>query len=290
VEAHGVTATAWTQGRDTTPALVDQPKLTEGSWVRDGGAVIEASFAAALGIGAGDRITLGGRSFRVAGVAVTAASTPYPKVCFAPCWFGAAADAAERNAANRPANGPVRSQAGPPPNAFRPGPTGLVWLTEADARSLVPQRVSLAYVVNLKLADPPGAQAFLRAHLPDGPGAAVVAWQDFLEGHSWLVETKQDALLVGSWLLSLLALASIAVLVGAGWPTSSDASDCSKRSAAHQASSPPCSSPSTSSWPSWRRRLGWRSDGCQLRCSPIPVPGWSAARVRCRSPCQRSGW
>jgi hypothetical protein len=290
VEAYGVTATAWTQGRDTAPALVDQPKLTEGSWVRDGGAVIEASFAAALGIGAGDRITLGGRSFRVAGVAVTAASTPYPKVCFAPCWFGAAADAAERNAANRPANGPVMSQAGPPPNAFRPGPTDLVWLTEADARSLVPQRVSLAYVVNLKLADPPGAQAFVKAHLPDGPGAAVVAWQDILEGHSWLVETKQDALLVGSWLLSLLALASIAVLVGAGWPTSSDASDCSKRSAAHQASSPPCSSPSTSSWPSWRRRLGWRSDGWQLRCSPIPVPGWSAARVRCRSPCQRSGW
>jgi predicted lysophospholipase L1 biosynthesis ABC-type transport system permease subunit len=83
VEAHGVTATAWTQGRDTAPALVDQPKLTEGSWVRDGGAVIEASFAAALGIGAGDRITLGGRSFRIAGVAVTAASTPYRR-CASP--------------------------------------------------------------------------------------------------------------------------------------------------------------------------------------------------------------
>src|SRR6266511_2566017 len=121
VEANGVTATAWTQGRDTSAAPVDQPKLTEGSWVRDGGAVIEASFATALGIGAGDRITLGGRSFHVAGVAVTAASTPYPKVCFAPCWFGVAADAAERNAANRSVNGPVRSQAGPPPNAFRPG-------------------------------------------------------------------------------------------------------------------------------------------------------------------------
>jgi len=215
VEANGVTATAWTQGRDTSAAPVDQPKLTEGSWVRDGGAVIEASFATALGIGAGDRITLGGRSFHVAGVAVTAASTPYPKVCFAPCWFGVAADAAERNAANRSVNGPVRSQAGPPPNAFRPGPTGLVWLTEADARSLGTQAPSLAYVVYLKLADPAGAQAFVNAHLPASmTEPLLVPWQDVLAGHDKLFENKRDALLVGSWLLGLLALASIAVLVG----------------------------------------------------------------------------
>jgi ABC-type lipoprotein release transport system permease subunit len=215
VNAHGVSATAWAQGRDTTPAPVDQPKLTEGSWVRDGGVVVEASFADALGIGAGDSITLDGRSFWVVGVAATAASTPYPNVCFAPCWFGAAANAAERNAANPPANGPVRSQAGPPANAFRPGPTGLVWLTEADARGLVPQPESLAYVVNLTLAVPARAQAFVKAHLPDDPEApAVAAWQDILAGHDQVFENKQDALLVGSWLLGLLALASIAVLVG----------------------------------------------------------------------------
>ncbi|HYU60953.1 MAG TPA: ABC transporter permease [Solirubrobacterales bacterium] len=216
VEANGVAATAWTQGRDTAPALVDQPKLTQGSWVRDGGAVIEASFADALGIGAGDRIALDGRSFRVAGVAVTAASTPYPKVCFAPCWFGAAANAAERNAANRSVKGPVRSQAGPHANAFRPGPTGLVWLTEADARSLVTQVESLAYVLNLKLPNPAGAPAFVNAHLPDGVNAPLlVPWQDILAGHDKLFENEQDALLVGSWLLGLLALATIAVLVGA---------------------------------------------------------------------------
>jgi putative ABC transport system permease protein len=215
VKAHGVSATSWAQGRDTSAAPIDQPKLTEGSWVEDGGAVIEASFADALGIDAGDSITLDGRSFRVDGVAVTAASTPYPNVCFAPCWVGAAADAAEGNAANRPANRPVRPQVGPPANEFRAGPTGLVWLTEADARSLVPQPESLAYVVNLKLADPAEARAFVRAHLPGDPEAPVVlAWQDILAGHEQVFENKQDALLVGSWLLGMLALATIAVLVG----------------------------------------------------------------------------
>jgi putative ABC transport system permease protein len=73
MKANGFTATTWTQGRDTSRATVDQPKLTEGSWVRDGAVVVEASFADALGIHAGDSITLNGRSFRVAGIAVTAA-------------------------------------------------------------------------------------------------------------------------------------------------------------------------------------------------------------------------
>ena len=54
--AHGINATASAQGRGTAPAPVDQPKLTEGNWVRDGGVVLEASFADALGIGAGDSI------------------------------------------------------------------------------------------------------------------------------------------------------------------------------------------------------------------------------------------
>jgi putative ABC transport system permease protein len=218
VRANGITARAWAQGRDTTAAPVDQPKLTEGSWVRNGGAVLEASFADALGIGAGDSITMDGRSFRVVGVAVTAASGPYPKVCFAPCWFGAAASAAERaerNEPNRTFNGLTRSQAGPPPNTFRIGPTGLLWLSEADVRSLVPQVASLAYVVNLTLADPAGAPAFVGARTQDVIDAPrLVTWQDILAGHDKNFENTQDAMFVGSWLLGLLALASIAVLVG----------------------------------------------------------------------------
>jgi ABC-type lipoprotein release transport system permease subunit len=155
-----------------------------------------------------------GRSFRVVGVAVTAASGPYPKVCFAPCWFGAAAEAAERNAPKLPVNGPARSPAGPPANAFFIGPTGLLWLSEADVRSLVPQVTSLAYVVNLKLADPAGAPAFVSAHQESVDAPRLVTWQDILAGHDKTFENTQDAMFVGSWLLGLLALASIAVLVG----------------------------------------------------------------------------
>jgi putative ABC transport system permease protein len=217
MKAQGVTATAYAQGRDTAPASVDQPKLTEGSWVRNGGVVVEASFANALGLHAGDSITLDGRSFRVVGVAVTAANGPYPKVCYAPCWFGAAAEAAER-AAKASGKGPPRSQARPPANAFGRfglGPAGLVWLTEADVISLVSKVESLAYVLNLKLADPAAAPAFVSAHSRESVDAPRLAtWQDILAGHDKTFENKQDALLVGSWLLSLLALASIAVLVG----------------------------------------------------------------------------
>jgi putative ABC transport system permease protein len=218
LKAHGVTATAWTQGRDTAPAAVDQPKLTEGSWVRGGGAVVEASFADALDIGAGDSFTLDGRSFRVIGVAVTAAAGPYPKVCFAPCWFGAAAEAAEAaEGASRgedTGSGP-RVQGSPPTYAFRAGPAGLVWLTEADVRSLAQGAESLAYVLNLKLVDPARAPAFVNAHSRANVEAPRLAtWQDIRAGHDKIFENKQDTLLVGSWLLSLLALATIAVLVG----------------------------------------------------------------------------
>jgi ABC-type lipoprotein release transport system permease subunit len=214
VKAHGITASAWAQGRDSAPASVDQPKLTQGSWINDGGVVVEASFADALGVSVGDRITLDRRSFRVAGVAVTAAMSPYPKTCFSPCWFGAAAEAAERRDRNGGVTGPPPSQAGPPANEFPIGASGLVWLIEADVRSLVPSE-SFAYVVNLKLADPATAPAFVNAHLSDGvDGPLLVTWRDILAGHDKIFENKQDALLVGSWLLGLLALATIAVLVG----------------------------------------------------------------------------
>jgi predicted lysophospholipase L1 biosynthesis ABC-type transport system permease subunit len=45
---------------------VDQPELTQGGWVEDGGVVVEAAFADVLDVGAGDQVTLNGRSFRVA--------------------------------------------------------------------------------------------------------------------------------------------------------------------------------------------------------------------------------
>jgi putative ABC transport system permease protein len=202
MEAHGRTADVQAVGRDPAPASIDQPDLTQGSWVRDGGAVVEAAFTDALGVRVGDPITLNGRSFQVVGAAVTAAMPPYPDVsCLVPCWVGAPADASEQI-------GPAQS----PGMAHDPG---LVWLTQADARSLAPRAESLSYVVNLKLADPAGAQAFVDAHEPDGFGAPrLESWQHILEQASHLVRNAQRVLVTGGWLLGLLAVATVVVLVG----------------------------------------------------------------------------
>ncbi|WP_283135872.1 ABC transporter permease [Rhizohabitans arisaemae] len=212
LEAGGVTVRVWAQGRHTSPADVDQPKVTEGNWVRDGGAVLEAGLAQALGASAGDRITLGGRSFQVAGVAVTAAMPPYPKVCYSPCRYGAAA----QNAPPPPIESlPPTSKAGPPPGAFWMGASGLIWLSEADAQSFAKQTQSLGYLVNLKLADPAGAATFVRGHFQNLVTAPSLAtWQDVFDGHMWLIEAQRTALMGGTWLLGLIALGSIAVLVG----------------------------------------------------------------------------
>ena len=50
--------------------------------MRPGGVVLERTFADALGVGVGDRVTLNGRPFTVAGIAVTAANPPYPNLCY----------------------------------------------------------------------------------------------------------------------------------------------------------------------------------------------------------------
>ena len=72
LRANGRTVDAQAVGRDTGRSTIDRPMLTQGSWVRGDGAVIEAAFADALGVGAGDAIAVNGRSFDVVGVAVTA--------------------------------------------------------------------------------------------------------------------------------------------------------------------------------------------------------------------------
>ena len=57
LEADGVTTEVWAEGRDPDRGLVDQPRLTQGSWVEDGGVVVEAAFADALDVDAGDQVT-----------------------------------------------------------------------------------------------------------------------------------------------------------------------------------------------------------------------------------------
>lgn len=209
LQASGRTSDVEIIGRDTAAASVDQPKVTSGAWVGDGGVVVEAAFAKSLGVHVGDAVTLAGRPFTVVGIAVSAASAPYPATdCFVAAGCARGASAAELATL---------------PQGLLQKP-GLVWLTQADVRGLVADPGSLSYLMNLKLADPNHAQAFADAKLasgPDGngppqgpPGPRLKSWNEILADATELAADSQIILMIGAWLLGLLAVASLAVLVG----------------------------------------------------------------------------
>jgi ABC-type lipoprotein release transport system permease subunit len=216
LDAGGTVSGVWVQARDPGEAAVDQPEVIEGSWVEDGGAVVEAGFADALGVGEGDRITLLGRELRVAGTAVTAATRPYPDVCVGFCPDVVHAPGDENPFAIVPGELDPDAEAVPlevPP--LMPGQHGLVWLTRADAAALGPSEESLSYVVNLRLADPSAVQEFVEEHPATTAGAPVLdSWLGISEGHHALMEDQQLGLQTGAWLLALLAVSSVAVLMG----------------------------------------------------------------------------
>jgi len=194
LEASGRTSDVQVEGRDAAIATVDQPEVTQGNWVSDGGVVLEAAFASSLEVSVGDSITLGGKSFKVAGVAVTAATAPYPgSTCLVNtgCINGAIPKGRDL------------------PATFLRNP-GLVWLTKADVWSLAPAPDSISYVLNLKLADPEQAEAFANS----GAMMAMQSWQSILADATEVAADSQILLLIGAWLLGLLAVASLSVLVG----------------------------------------------------------------------------
>jgi ABC-type lipoprotein release transport system permease subunit len=184
LRAHGQVDAVVAEGRTTAPAAADQPKVTQGSWARPGGVVVERTFAAALGIHVGDRVTLNGRGFPVIGIAATAAVPMYPNVGFLD--FGT-------------------------PQYRNPG---LVWLTESDAQSLATTAQPLMYLANVKLAHPDRADAFAAPYQNSPNGPLVVSWNGISGQDALQVKNNQQILLIGSSLLALLALASVAVLVG----------------------------------------------------------------------------
>jgi putative ABC transport system permease protein len=190
LRAHGITQPVEAEGRDTAPASVDQPKVTEGSWVRSGAVVIERTFANALGVRVGDRVTLNGKSFQVAGIAVTAAIPAYPNVCSAVCDFNETQYQATLTDA------------------------GLLWLTESDARSLGTSAEPLSYRLNLTLKDPADARSFADTYAPASGQPSLIARQDISQQDGLVVADEQQVLSTGGWLLGLLAIASVAVLAG----------------------------------------------------------------------------
>jgi putative ABC transport system permease protein len=208
LHVNGRTAGAQAEGRTQAPAAVDQPELTAGSWVRPGGVVIERTFAEALGVSVGDRLTLNGQSFTVAGIAVSAAVAPYPNICYSGCALTGYLQGYGIGAKD----------------------IGLVWMTEAAVTKLTSAADPLAnYVLDLKLRDPDQAQAFANrytTHGPPGPHFSTPqdnpivrdltfdTWQNLASSYGLLVTDEQSVLVPGAVLLCLLALASVAVLVG----------------------------------------------------------------------------
>jgi putative ABC transport system permease protein len=187
---HGLTDAVAAEGRAGAPMSVEQPEVLAGTWVRPGGIVLERSFAAALGVGVGDRVTLDGRSFLVVGIAVTAAVVPYPNMC-SPA-YGCLVDL-------------------PGPNTFHPG---LAWVTEPAARSLSSAQAPPSYLLNLDLKDPATAQAFAAEHQLQAANSLVLPWQTLQAGYGLEVQAEETVLSVGAWLAGLLAIASVAVLAG----------------------------------------------------------------------------
>lgn len=184
-------AAAMIEGRSQSPVSVDQPQLTQGIWLKPGAVVLERAFADVLGVGAGDRIDLNGRSFEVAGVAVTAAVPPYPHICFLGCNLGPAL-----------------------PNTL----PGLVWTTEADAKSLVTSDEPLSYQLNLRLGNPDNANGFAANYGGQNPSNSqaprLYSWQSLRNEDSAAISNDRRVLLAGSSVLGLLALATVVVLVG----------------------------------------------------------------------------
>jgi putative ABC transport system permease protein len=74
----------------------------------------------------------------------------------------------------------------------------------------------MSYVMNLKLADPDEAEAFVAANSGDhsGPMMYMQTWKNILADATELAKDSQILLLIGAWLLGLLAVASLSVLVG----------------------------------------------------------------------------
>ncbi|MET8908915.1 FtsX-like permease family protein [Micromonospora sp. NPDC004551] len=178
--AHGRTVPAVIQGRDNAPAALDRPAVTAGTWVRPGGVVVEPAFADALGVRIGETVDIGGHPLRVVGTAVTAARAVYPHADW-------------------------RYDSGSPLTQF----AGLVWVNRSQIGALAGTR-PLSYTLNLKYADPRASTSFVHKSID---GIEYTSWVEIADADGKLVRQARLALLVGSWLLTALAVVGVANIV-----------------------------------------------------------------------------
>lgn len=180
---NGDNVVAVVEGRTEAFAPIDQPEVTAGSWVRPGGVVIERSFAQALGVRVGDRISLSGHAFPVIGIAVTAAVALFPF------------------AESTPQGGGPSSLA------------GAIWMTEADVQALASPQLPLSYEENLKLADPDDAAAIQATARSRELNTDLASWTAVAGQDDVLLRNTGETLIVGGWLLGILAFAAVAALL-----------------------------------------------------------------------------
>lgn len=215
----GRVADVWAEGRTTTPAAIDQPLVTAGQWVRPGGIVIERSFADALGVSPGDRVTVNDRSFVVVGIAVTAAQAAYPNLCNGTTLGSSPQTSQFSNACPFPSfQIPFISLPGGRRLASS-DEVGQIWMTRADAIGLTSKSNPLTtYSLYLTLTNPDHAQAFVyervKSRVTSSTAPLFSTWEGLESEDAILVKDGRGVIEPGAVLLALLAIASVVVLMG----------------------------------------------------------------------------
>ncbi|HEX3214074.1 MAG TPA: ABC transporter permease, partial [Actinomycetota bacterium] len=181
IQIGGGTEDLTAEVRDPGPYQVDQPLVTSGAWIGDGGGVVlESGLAATLRAGAGDTVTIQGRPFPVRGVAQTVSRGRFPL--------------------SRPAQ---------------------VWVTPETARQLRDLGMTEEGLeLQLHLADPAQAAAFVAAHqsLAEVPSSSSVVpyletWQQRrAESHSD-IDIVAGTLFAAGALIAILTIATASVLI-----------------------------------------------------------------------------
>jgi putative ABC transport system permease protein len=167
--------------RGPGPSPVDQPLVTAGRWLGDGGGVVlEGGLASVLGAAPGDTVTIQGRPFPVRGVAMTVSRGRFPL--------------------SRPAQ---------------------VWVTPEVARQLRGLGMTEeGFELQLRLADPDAADAFVAAHGAldaTDPSSSVVSYMETwrqrrADSHADL-DILAGTLFAAGTLIAVLTVATAAVLI-----------------------------------------------------------------------------
>jgi putative ABC transport system permease protein len=167
--------------RDPGPYEVDQPLVTSGRWLGEGGGVVlESGLAATLHAGPGDTVTIQGRPFPVRGVAATVSRGRFPL--------------------SRPAQ---------------------VWVTPETARQLRDLGMTEeGFELQFRLADPGDAAGFVAAHRSleaTDPSSSVISyletWQQRRADSHSDIDILAGTLFAAGGLIAILTVATAAVLI-----------------------------------------------------------------------------